>query len=112
MHNDTDYRSDLLTEDQIMMHDAIEVAKSATDTLTLFSIQCDDWRRTHGHLYIVAATSQAEAEEIILASIRWDDSMTLTEVRDDHGFKVYGSSEAIGTTEYGKGPRVVSYFRT
>ena len=41
MNNDTYYRSDLLSEDQIMMHDATEDAKSDTDTLTLFSIMCD-----------------------------------------------------------------------
>ena len=57
MNNDTDYRSDLLSEDQIMMHDAIEDAKSDTDTLTLFSIMCDENSSEYGHLFIVAATS-------------------------------------------------------
>jgi hypothetical protein len=113
MNNDTDYRSDLLSEDQIMMHDATEDAKSDTDTLTLFSIMCDENSSEYGHLFIVAATSQSEAEDLILDDMRLDDSMSLSEVRDNHGFKVYQiDSGAIGSTEYGDGPRIVSFFRT
>ena len=86
---------------------------TTTGTLTLFSLSCDERGSEYGHLYIVAANSQSEAEDLILAHMRWDDSMSLTEVRDEHGFKVYGNGEnAIGTTEYGDGPRVVSFFRT
>jgi len=113
MNNDTDYRSDLLSEDQIMMHDAIEDAKSDTDTLTLFSIKCDERSSEYGHLFIVAATSQSEAEDLILDDIRYDDSMALNEVRSSRGFKVYESdSRPIGSTEYGDGPRIVSSFLT
>ena len=86
---------------------------TTTGTLTLFSLSCDERGSEYGHLYIVAASSQSEAEDIILADIRFDESMPLAEVRDEHGFKVYGNGDnAIGTTEYGDGPRVVSCFRT
>ena len=71
---------------------------TTTTALTLFSILCDERSSAYGPLYIVAANSESEAEDMILA-----------EVRGERGFKIdRDATNAIGTTEYGDGSRIVS----